>query len=415
MTKFISFKQWLAESITPTVNKHMTHAEDLVILSGKEGLDWVINMFRLLHKKLQGNTERSDIKLSIKFDGAPSVFVWSEFPGMEKAGVAIKALFAKDPKIMYTDDQVDHYYGEQKDLAFKLKMMLNYIPSLGIPKGEIWQGDFLFDKTTLKKEKTYLSFHPNTIVYKVPIDSDLGKKVEQADIGVVWHTRYEGESLGEISAKYNTKTNELNENPKVFMTDPYIASMAGIVTLTDEENSYFEEQISELESVAKNFGQTGEYNKIISNTDFTTLFTTFQNSLIRRDVRVKDNEQFLSELSNFINQRFEKEIEAKKTPKAKEALVEKQHQMITIAESEELKTISSIIMEITKLKNLFIKKLNNINKFETFLETKEGKYISTGEEGFAVSDIDGNIVKLVDRYEFSFANFSPNIVKGWTK
>lgn len=414
MNKFITFKQWLSESITPTVNKHMTHAEDLVILGGQEGIDWVISMFKQLHEVLKSNTEKSDIKLSVKFDGAPSVFVWSKFPGL-KIGLAIKALFAKDPKLMFTDKDVDHYYGEQKDLALKLKYMLKYIPSLGIPEGEIWQGDFLFDKTTLIKDSEHYSFHPNTIVYKVDKDSDIGRKIEKADVGVVWHTRYTGTTLSDISAKYNTKTEELNANEKVFMTDPYIASLAGIVTLTEEENTYFTNMIAKIEGTAKNFGKSLEYNKIIANNDFVPLFNIFQNSLIKRNIHVKNVDQFISELQNFINDRFAKDIEAKKTTKSKEALVEKQQQMINITEKEELKSISSLIIEITKLKNMFIQKLNNISKFETFLETRSGRYISTGDEGFAVSDMHGNIVKLVDRYEFSFANFSPNIKKGWTK
>ena len=70
---------------------------------------------------------------------------------------------------------------------------------------------------------------------------------------------------------------------------------------------------------------------------------------------------------------------------------------------------------ITELKSMFIEKLNNIGNFETFLQTNSRRFLQTGQEGFAVSDIHGNVVKLVDRYEFSFANFSPTIKKGWTK
>ena len=44
---------------------------------------------------------------------------------------------------------------------------------------------------------------------------------------------------------------------------------------------------------------------------------------------------------------------------------------------------------------------------------KEGGLRDTNQEGFAVSDIDGNVVKLVDRQEFSWSNFSPEVQKGW--
>ena len=126
------------------------------------------------------------------------------------------------------------------------------------PKNEIWQGDFLYDKDTLGKDNSYYSFHPNTIVYKVPVDSDLGKKIANTDIGVVWHTRYKGNSLDDISAQYNTKVSELKENPKVFMTDPYIASLAGYVTLTEDEKNEFEEDIYKIERLAKNLYKSPE-------------------------------------------------------------------------------------------------------------------------------------------------------------
>ena len=36
----------------------------------------------------------------------------------------------------------------------------------------------------------YYTFQPNTIVYAAAQDSDLGKQIKSAKIGVVWHTTY---------------------------------------------------------------------------------------------------------------------------------------------------------------------------------------------------------------------------------
>ena len=405
-----------AKQITGVLNRHMTHAEDLV-LTGKDGLSWVIDMFKRLHSQLKGNTNSQPLQLSVKFDGAQSVFVWSQFPGLEKEGVAIKALFAKDPKLMFNDKDINKYYGEQPDLAKILKLLLQYIPTLRIPRDQIWQGDFLFDKSTLTTEKDYYSFHPNTIVYKVDKNSEIGKKFASADIGIVWLTRYMGKSLSEISAKYNTKTTELNDNPKVFMTDPYIASLAGYVTLTEEENSDFKEKIEKIEKIAQNLYKSRDYNKIINDEEIISLFKIFQNSLIKQDIKIEDTHKFLEEFIKFVTKKYKKEIFLRKTPKAQEALKKKLSSLIKrICDmSNDFETIIGLILIITTLKNTFIKKLNNIDKFETFLETNSGRFISTGDEGFAVSDISGNIVKLIDRYEFSFANFSPTIKKGWLK
>ena len=68
---------------------------------------------------------------------------------------------------------------------------------------------------------------------------------------------------------------------------------------------------------------------------------------------------------------------------------------------------------MTKLK--LIEKLNSLSKFDTFVRTKSG-YKVTGEEGFvAIDKIGNNALKIVDRLEFSYNNFSPNVLKGWQR
>ena len=363
---FISYNQWVNEAITPTVNKHMTHAEDLVILKGVEGLKWVINMFTDLYDILQGHTKKENVKLSIKFDGAPAVFVWSNFPGLNRSGVAVKGLFAKDRKIMFTNEDIDKFYEDKPELAIKLKYMLKFVPKLKIPKGQIWQGDFLFDETTLFEDKEYYSFHPNTIVYKINKNSEMGKKIGDAKIGVVWHTRYTGESLDKIQANYNVKIAELNQIPQVFMTDPYIPSFAGIVTFTEEESEYFKQFIEKIDKTSKTLIFNPEYQKILDNNEFVSLFTIFQNSLIKNNIRVDSPAVFIDKFKEFLINRFQKEINVKKSENSKAILVEKLSNFINLIENNKVVyNITSLILEITKVKHMFIEKLNNsLNKLK---------------------------------------------------
>ena len=66
-------------------------------------------------------------------------------------------------------------------------------------------------------------------------------------------------------------------------------------------------------------------------------------------------------------------------------------------------------------KLILINKLNRLKKIDTFVKTPNG-YKVTGEEGYvAIDTIGGDAVKLVDRMEFSYNNFSPDILKGWDK
>ena len=56
--------------------------------------------------------------------------------------------------------------------------------------------------------------------------------------------------------------------------------------------------------------------------------------------------------------------------------------------------------------------MQKASKLSTFLRTAKGFKV-TGEEGYVAIDKIGNAVKIVDRLEFSRANFSPNVIKGW--
>jgi hypothetical protein len=69
----------------------------------------------------------------------------------------------------------------------------------------------------------------------------------------------------------------------------------------------------------------------------------------------------------------------------------------------------SIVLAKLKL----INRLNKISNIGSFLKTKKG-YRTTGQEGYvAIDKLGGDAVKIVDRMEFSYANFSPDILKGW--
>ena len=71
----------------------------------------------------------------------------------------------------------------------------------------------------------------------------------------------------------------------------------------------------------------------------------------------------------------------------------------------------SIVMAKLKLINI----LNKLSNIDTFLKTNNG-YKTTGQEGYvAIDTLGGDAVKIVDRMEFSYANFSPDILKGWDK
>jgi hypothetical protein len=80
-----------------------------------------------------------------------------------------------------------------------------------------------------------------------------------------------------------------------------------------------------------------------------------------------------------------------------------------------LEDIFTMMNLLAEAKLILIKKMDEVKTLNTFLLTKKG-YEVTGVEGYvAIDKIKGNAVKLVDRMQFSYANFSPDVIKGWQR
>jgi hypothetical protein len=408
-------KQFIQEAFGKSTNLHSSHIEDLPVLAGKYGIRWTIDTLNSLLSDLASRgSPKKKLTSSIKIDGAPAAMCFISFPGLEGPGVATKGLFAKNPKYARTTEDCQSLYGHAPDLVRKMQKLLLSIPSMGIPEGEVWQGDFLYDSESLSTEmiggEECLTFQPNTIIYAVPLDSALAGEIANSDIGIAFHTRYTG-TIDSAKANYNAKVAVLNPTPGVFMTDPYIPSLAGKATFSPEETQYIDAKLSAAEETYN----TLDIEDIINNEDFVMLFNTFQNTLVRKGTQVIDPQEFYTEFNTWLNSRVSKELDSKKTDKGKEQTKQKFVPYQLMAKDARIISIIKLINDLTDLKSKFIQKLNQFGQFKTYLKSLDGNIMTTNQEGFMISDEEGNAVKLVDRGEFSKMNFDPNILKGWQK
>ena len=69
----------------------------------------------------------------------------------------------------------------------------------------------------------------------------------------------------------------------------------------------------------------------------------------------------------------------------------------------------NLYKDIQDLKQMVIDKLDHLETFRTFARTKNG-YEVTGPEGYVLHK-DGDMVKLINRLEFSYINFT--LAKSW--
>jgi hypothetical protein len=404
MEKFSSF-------ITENKNTHMTHIEDKVLYGGVKGTREAINALRELRDMLAGKT---DAKLSVKWDGAPAIFC-GEDPSDGKFFVAKKGIFNVNPKVYKTDADIDA--DTSGELAKKLKEALKHLPDLGITG--VIQGDFLFSKSDVTKKETidgkeYTTFHPNTIIYAVPYDQ--AKEVRDAQIGIVWHTTYTGKDFASMRASYGVDVSKFKRSSKVWSQDAMLTNV-GDATLNEKETEEVNTLLSKcgvlFNKISGNTLRELEGNQILSR-----LIETYNNTYVREGQLLPPSASHVNGLIKWIDNRYKKEIDKRKSEKGKKTQQDKLDIIMKFFSTTNKKSLINMFdlqksIVLAKLK--LINKLNSIGKTSTFVKTKKG-YKVAGAEGFvAIDKVGGDAVKLVDRMEFSYNNFSPDVLKGWDK
>lgn len=390
-------------------NTHLEHPEDCILNDGMEGGKNVISFLRNLGKML--SQPQSNLSITTKWDGAPAV-VCGINPENGQFFVGTKSVFAKtNPKVMYSNDQIDATYSGE--LAKKLKTCLEYLPQLNILG--VVQGDLLFtddiDYKTVNGIDSVV-FKPNTITYTVPLMSEFAAKISFAKMGIVFHTTYSGNTLADMTAIFGAKVHSTND---VFVASAEFSDVSGVANFTKIEMYQYNLLVNRAEGSLK---QSSKFLNILKDTGnsrfiMATLFKQFFNSYVREGKKLGSVRSVAIDFAAFYSTLMDKEILMKKTERSKNAyrkIKKDGMQFISINQRSIYFTIASY-MNIQTAKNFVIRKLEKVSDFGTFLETEDG-YKVTAPEGF-VAIKSGHALKLVDRLEFSRANF--NVPKIWNK
>jgi len=356
-----------------------------------------------------------DGKVSVKWDGAPAIFAGID-PRDGKFFVAKKGIFNKSPKVYKSDADIDA--DTSGDLADKLKSALKHLPALGI-KGVV-QGDFLFSKADIRNEKIkgqqYVTFHPNTIVYAVPANTQMAKDIKSAQIGIVWHTTYTGNSFETMKASYGVDVTKFNKSTKVWSQDAMLKDMTRYTMSkqdTDEVNEHLSNAGKIFNQIASSTLRELEANQVLAGT-----IETFNNTFVRRGEVVIDTNKHVNNLIRYIANKYKVQIDKAKSERGKASQTAKMQETLkffSATNKKNLKLMFDLQKSLILAKLKIINILQRLSSTATFLKTKNGFKV-TGQEGYvAIDTLGGDAVKIVDRMEFSYANFSPDILKGWDK
>ena len=409
-----------AELITEQAGKnlHLEHIEDEIINHGVPGGRGAINFLRSLRDMLAG-ASRSSVNMTVKWDGAPAIFAGID-PEDGKFFVAKKSVFNVNPKLYKTNAEIDADLSGA--LNSKFKIALAEFSKLGI-KG-VLQGDLMFtddvETTTIDGTK-YYTFQPNTIVYAVPVDSDFGKVIKSAKIGVVWHTTYSGKTLPDMSASFGADIKGLKKPSSVWMDDATYKDTSGRATFTAKET----EQITAvLSQVGKTFQRINApmLKKFLNLQNSMTgglvgaSLKTYNNSKVRAGEKISNPKQHARGYVKWVEMSLQKQIDKAKSIKGKEKYTNIQKEYVR----EVTKHVNNLTQVITfqnllvDAKMQIVKKLNSVKGLtDTFIKTKNGFKVTNPEGYVAIDRVSGGAVKLVDRMEFSFNNFTA--IKAWDK
>jgi hypothetical protein len=402
-------------------NTHLEHLEDEIINQGKDGVKRVINYLGGLYTMLQGHSD-SKMNVTVKWDGAPAIICGID-PEDGKFFVGTKGVFAGTPKLNKTLADIEKNHpdvtkkGElesKEGLREKLRLALQVLPELNI-QGVV-QGDFLFAKDTLKTTeidgKAYLIFKPNTITYAVPADSDLAKEMQSARMGIIFHTRYTGDTISTMKAGFNVDASEFTNTSNVWFDDATYKDVTGAATMTAQESARLAQAISDMQKYLSQLDS--KTFDILSNSpikDVGVQLKAHVNQYIRSGSITDNPAKFVTDFTQRLRDRTEIDIEKLKTgregPAGQRKLLILQQSIEWVENNRrQLEAIYGLYLRVKAAKQLIINKLNTIQGIEGFLQQSDGSFKATNPEGFVAVDHMGGAVKLVDRLEFSAANFA---------
>ena len=416
-----SFNQYIEEAASPGKNLHLEHIEDEILNFGVPGGRAAINFIQSLRDMFAGQS-KGKVDISVKWDGAPAIFAGID-PEDGKFFVGTKGVFNKNPKLVKSPADVKNFSAGLQD---KLTLAYNHLSKLGIKN--VIQGDMMFTQADLEKtsigDEEYITFQPNTIVYAVPANSQFAQRIKSAKIGVVWHTTYTGgDTLADMSASFGADVSGLKRSKNVWFDDASYRDVSGKMLFTQKETTEITRYLSRAGKVFQKIDSRALKNFLdmqdkLAGSAVGSSFKTYNNTKVRAGEKVTDPRAHARGYAKYFEEWWRtKQIDVakqEKTKKLKEKIM-KEHLKVIRQTAPTIRQVVEYQGHILDAKHFIVNKLDTGARrlAKTFIKTKTG-YKVTPDEGYVVVDrMKGNAVKLVDRLEFSYNNFTA--VKNWDK
>lgn len=390
------FNEFLAEAVEDTERlSHLEHPEDHVINAGSEGAHHSVRTLVGVHHAILGH--KTPVKVTTKYDGAPSL-IFGTHPETKKFFVASKSAFNKKPKINYSHEDVDRNHGHAPGLADKLKTALTHLPKV-TPKGRVFQGDVMYTKHDVKTDETHHHFKPNTIQYSVKKNSEQGRKIAKAHIGVAVHTEYKGDSVSSMKAHFAPDISDFKSHDDAHIIGTHTQHKAS--EYSPQMRTKFFSHIKKAKD--ENLKHTDEHIGPVKDH-----VKTYINATVRSGTKPT-----VQGLVQHISDKHEAKKKLLKTEKSRSRVEGDKQALLTHVQnhSKDFHQTLKVHSHIAAAKHVLVKALAKSDEFEHSIGGKK-----TGPEGH-VAVLGSKPIKLVDRTKggFSAANMTAGGIKGLKK
>jgi len=395
-------------------NLHLEHLEDEIINQGIDGGRGAINFLQGLRDMMKGN-QNSRVNMTVKWDGAPAIFV-GKHPEDGRFFVAKKSLFNKEP-LFYTSEQE---IKDAKELSpnLKEKFLTSFQCLSKLSFTDILQGDLMYtnDKKMTKMDgKSFITFQPNTIMYAVDVESKLGKEIASSKMGIVFHTTYTGSTIDGLSASFGAKLPS-GSSSDVWMDDATYKDVSGNSSMTAKETLALTRELTAVGKAfhgitKKDLQKFKQIQDTIAKKGVGASYKTYCNAQIRAGSYKPTYNGYMKHFENYWRDMVVGKVKMEKTKQIKREIGEQLY--------AELRSLNKFITNLTKFmehlviaKQIIIVALNRVKSIGTFKRTDKG-FEAVNPEGYVAIDKTGSAVKLVDRMEFAYNNFTA--MKAWDK
>lgn len=346
------------------------HPEDLVFDSGSRGLQQALD--GILRAAASPNTA------TVKWDGKPAIIFGrkpnGDFVLTDKSGFTAKGYdgLATSPEAIA--QMMSLRKGDRGELVGIYQRLFPLLEK-AVPKdfrGYV-QGDLLYSQTPDERDGAY-EFMPNTVKYRVPVDSDLGKKIGDSQAAVVVHS-----TLAAPGAEMEPiRATAFNDVPGLLIMDPSLRESRKI-KLNDAT-------VRDLKKIINSYGQ--DIDRLFDPqqlrdrriTDMPQLIKAYINSRVRSG----SYDNLIGGFGQWVQQRA-----PAKAPRIFEWAT---------ANKQGVAALFQAFLELSSLKNDLVRQLDAQGH-----DVEASINDEPGHEGYV-----GQGMKFVDRMRFSQANFAKN-------